>query len=135
MRAGGGARRSLGGPTCLVTGGAGGTGWAVSNALAHAGAEVHLADVAREKLHRVDKDGAATSITPYEVDVANRPARTQWVEQVGSASGRDIPARPPVMYRLYALAPGSLRRLTAATGSSRRDHAGPPHTSDPMDRA
>ncbi|MFC7308936.1 SDR family NAD(P)-dependent oxidoreductase [Streptomyces monticola] len=38
-------------------------------------------------------------------------------------AGVDVPRYLPLMYRVYALAPGAVRRLTAVGGSARRDYA------------
>ena len=74
----------LAGHVCLVTGGAAGIGWALTHALATAGAHVHLCDNSQDNLDRACADLAgstlAASVTFTHLDVTDRHALEEWIK-------------------------------------------------------
>jgi deazaflavin-dependent oxidoreductase (nitroreductase family) len=71
------------GRVCLVTGGAAGIGWALTRALAAAGAHVHLCDISHDNLDRARADlvgsPLAASVTFTHLDVTDRSALEKWI--------------------------------------------------------
>jgi deazaflavin-dependent oxidoreductase (nitroreductase family) len=83
---------SLPGRVCLVTGGAAGIGWALTRALAAAGAHVYVCDNAQASLDRAAADLAqlpgAPSVVFTHVDVTDRAALEDWIAKVFAEHGR-----------------------------------------------
>ncbi|MER7395887.1 SDR family NAD(P)-dependent oxidoreductase [Streptomyces sp. NPDC000151] len=112
-------------------------------------------DILRAELHRADSPVHVTLVRPgavagtdffrRHVPSSRMPRATDWLpatrpEQVAQAVLRaiehhrpavDIPPYLPLLYRLYALAPGLFRRFAAASGPSRRDYAHHPGDHSP----
>ncbi|MDH6128329.1 SDR family NAD(P)-dependent oxidoreductase [Kitasatospora sp. GP82] len=82
----------LKGRVCLITGGAAGIGWALTRALAVAGAHVHVCDNSKPNLDRAATDlaggDAPASVTFSEVDVCDRTALEEWITTACSERGR-----------------------------------------------
>ena len=73
------------GRTALVTGAAQGIGQAIALGLAAAGARVHVADLDEDGLKRF---AGAHGMTPYQLDVGNRPDGHAVIERIVDAAGR-----------------------------------------------
>ena len=77
---------------CLVTGGAQGLGWAISQALADHGATVHACDISEENLARAGQDLASlpwgNRIVLARCDVAEQAQMEGWIAQVYQNTGR-----------------------------------------------
>jgi len=69
----------------LVTGAAQGIGAAIAKSFADAGAEVHLADIDRAGVDQTAKDIGAAS---YALDLADRAASANLVQNISSQTGR-----------------------------------------------
>ncbi|MEU7428603.1 SDR family NAD(P)-dependent oxidoreductase [Streptomyces sp. NPDC040750] len=73
----------LTGRVCLITGGASGIGWALTRALATAGAHVHVCDISQDNLDRAGADlgssPLAASVTFAHLDVTDRHALEEWI--------------------------------------------------------
>ncbi|MEU0116358.1 SDR family NAD(P)-dependent oxidoreductase [Streptomyces bobili] len=86
------AAPSLPGRVCLVTGGAAGIGWALTHALAAAGAHVHACDNAQASLDRAAADltqlPGTASVMLAQVDVTDRTALEDWIAKVHAEHGR-----------------------------------------------
>ena len=86
------ARGFLDGRTCLVTGGAQGVGWALCQALADHGAQVHACDISEASLARARGELVASAwegaIHLARCDVTERRAVTAWIEDVQARTGR-----------------------------------------------
>ncbi|MGB8943572.1 MAG: SDR family NAD(P)-dependent oxidoreductase [Streptomyces sp.] len=84
--------RPLSDRVCLVTGGAGGIGWALTQALAQRGAYVEVADHAQHHLDRAAKDIAGSPledrITLTRLDVRDRHSLEQWISGIHAAHHR-----------------------------------------------
>jgi deazaflavin-dependent oxidoreductase (nitroreductase family) len=82
----------LPGRVCLVTGGAAGIGWALTRALAAAGAHVYVCDNSQAGLDRAAADLAqlpgAPSVRFAHVDVTDRTALEEWIVKVHTEHGR-----------------------------------------------
>ena len=82
----------LAGRVCLVTGGAQGIGWAVSQALADHGAQVHACDISEENLARASRELTAlpwaNRITLTKCDVAQRAELEGWIAEIYRRAGR-----------------------------------------------
>jgi NAD(P)-dependent dehydrogenase (short-subunit alcohol dehydrogenase family) len=76
----------LEGKVCLVTGGAQGLGWALCQALADEGAQVHACDIAMDAIERaraeVARLGVQEKIHFARCDVANADSVTCWIREV-----------------------------------------------------
>jgi NAD(P)-dependent dehydrogenase (short-subunit alcohol dehydrogenase family) len=77
---------------CLVTGGAQGIGWAIAQALADHGAQVHVCDISEESMARAKEELAtrpwAERITLSRCDVTQRAEVEEWIKQVHWQTGR-----------------------------------------------
>ena len=82
----------LSGHVCLVTGGAQGIGWAISQALADHGAQVHVCDISEENLARAAQELPnlpwAGRIHLARCDVTQRQEVEAWVAGVYRQTGR-----------------------------------------------
>ncbi|MEJ8639803.1 SDR family NAD(P)-dependent oxidoreductase [Streptomyces sp. MS2.AVA.5] len=77
----------------LVTGGAGGIGWALARALAEHGAHVHAADLSTASLTRAGHQLAETppspgTITLHELDVSSPSDLDQWIADIHARHDR-----------------------------------------------
>lgn len=85
-------RVSLAGCTCLVTGGAAGIGFALTQALAAAGAHVHACDNSQANLDRaadvLARQSGMTPVTFTKADVCDRAAVEDWITSTHRARGR-----------------------------------------------
>jgi NAD(P)-dependent dehydrogenase (short-subunit alcohol dehydrogenase family) len=77
---------------CLVTGGAQGIGWAIAQALADHGAQVHVCDISEENLARANEELAtrpwAERIALSRCDVTERAEIEEWIKQIHWQTGR-----------------------------------------------
>ncbi len=84
-------RCDLEGHVCLVTGGAQGIGWAITKALATAGAQVHACDITEVSLARAARDLADTvldsRVTLQRLDVTDRTVMERWTHDVHELTG------------------------------------------------
>lgn len=82
----------LSGQVCLVTGGAQGIGWAISQALADHGARVYVCDISEENLAQAAQELPglpwADRITLARCDVTNRPQVETWIADIYRQTGR-----------------------------------------------
>jgi len=82
----------LKGQVCLVTGGAQGIGWAISQALADHGAQVFTCDISKESLARAAEELTtlpwADRITLSRCDVTARAEIEGWITKVYGQTGR-----------------------------------------------
>lgn len=80
------------GKVCLVTGGAQGLGWALSQALADHGASVHVCDISPESLENARAELASLpggrSISFSRCDVTDPHAVERWISGIHHAQGR-----------------------------------------------
>jgi NAD(P)-dependent dehydrogenase (short-subunit alcohol dehydrogenase family) len=77
---------------CLVTGGAQGIGWAISQALADHGGQVYACDISDENLaratHELESLPWADRITLTRCDVAKRAEIEGWIAEIHRQTGR-----------------------------------------------
>jgi NAD(P)-dependent dehydrogenase (short-subunit alcohol dehydrogenase family) len=77
---------------CLVTGGAQGIGWAISQALADHGAQVYVCDISQESLAHATEEVArspwADQITLARCDVTDRAQVEDWITNIHTQTGR-----------------------------------------------
>jgi NAD(P)-dependent dehydrogenase (short-subunit alcohol dehydrogenase family) len=82
----------LSGKICMVTGGAQGLGWALTQALADAGARVFLCDIDQHHIDRATDERQALPfgqrISIDQCDVADRDQVRAWVDRVRGSTGR-----------------------------------------------
>ncbi|MFI2346299.1 SDR family NAD(P)-dependent oxidoreductase [Streptomyces sp. NPDC019443] len=82
----------LAGRCCLVTGGAGGIGWAIAVALAQRGATVEICDISPAQVNRARQEARAASwgprITFTVGDVTRRAEVEKWIDQARQRMGR-----------------------------------------------
>jgi NAD(P)-dependent dehydrogenase (short-subunit alcohol dehydrogenase family) len=85
-------QRFLNGQVCLVTGGAQGIGWAITQALADHGGEVYACDISTEYLAQAEAQLTNLPWGPHihlaHCDVTDRSAFEQWIQGVVSETGR-----------------------------------------------
>ncbi len=77
---------------CLITGGAQGIAWALTQALADRGARVYACDISEENLARASQELAALPwadrVTLTRCDVTDRERFEGWIQQVHHQAGR-----------------------------------------------
>jgi NAD(P)-dependent dehydrogenase (short-subunit alcohol dehydrogenase family) len=78
---------TLSGKTALVIGASSGIGLAVANLFAEAGARVHAAARRREA---IEEGAGARGVVSHALDISDREAVWQVVEEVGGADGIDV---------------------------------------------
>jgi NAD(P)-dependent dehydrogenase (short-subunit alcohol dehydrogenase family) len=78
---------TLSGKTALVIGASSGIGLAVANLFAEVGARVHAAARRREA---IEEEAGARSVVAHALDISDRAAVWQVVEEVGEADGIDV---------------------------------------------
>ena len=85
-------RHSLADHVCLVTGGAQGIGWAISQALVRQRARVFACDIATDQLERAERERATwsqpNSITLARCDVTDRRQFEAWIADAHRQAGR-----------------------------------------------
>lgn len=82
----------LAGRVCLVTGGAGGIGWAMARLFALHGAQVHVADISKAALHRAETSLEGSAFTSrlhyHQVDVSDRSSYEACITGIHESAGR-----------------------------------------------
>ncbi len=77
---------------CLITGGAQGIGWAIAQALADHGAQVHICDISQENLahaaEQVARSPWADQINLAQCDVTDRAQVEGWISKIHEQTGR-----------------------------------------------
>lgn len=77
---------------CIVTGGAEGIGWAISEAFASQGGQVYICDISAENLGMARKalegQSWASQVHLQQLDILDFPAFHGWLEQIYAQTGR-----------------------------------------------
>ncbi|MFD4867844.1 SDR family NAD(P)-dependent oxidoreductase [Streptomyces sp. NPDC058412] len=86
------ASAALAGRTCLITGGAGGIGWAMARLFALQGAQVHVADISEPALQRAEASlegsALASRLHYHQVDVSDRSSYEECITGIHERAGR-----------------------------------------------